>query len=624
MSDTKKSLEMTQGTSMVEPATALSRVHSEAEKASVGSSDPLKPYPTEEEFATLPRVPGSIPWTAWTVAIVEFAERFSYYGTTAVFVNFIQKPLPVGSHTGAGFLISPGSGALGLGQRASTGLTTFNNFWSYVTPLAGAYVADTYFGRYLTIQYSIVFALVGHVILILSAIPPVIVHPTASVAVFAVGLVIMGIGTGGFKSNISPLIAEQYKDDHAYVRVDKKGNREIVDPAVTTARIYIYFYMLINVGSLTGSLAMVYSEHYVGFWLSFLLPTIVFLIAPMILLYYKKFYTLSPPTGSVMATAYKLLRLAFKGRWSWNLAQTKRNFKDPEFWNVVKPSNFAPADRPAWMTFDDEWVDEVRRGLLACKVFLWYPLYYLAYNQMTGNLVSQASTMTLGGVPNDIIAKLNPISIIILIPLMDFVLYPLIARCGVNLTPIKKITAGFVLAALSMVAACVTQYYIYRMSPCGDHINASVKAGRKDCAAPFTVWIQIFPYALIGLSEVLASITKLEYAYTKAPKNMRSTVQAIALAMSAISSAIGQGLTALSEDPLLVWNYGSVAVIAMIGAIGFWLTFRVADRDEDALNNLKHSKYEGDAVVVEVDAESLQSRQVGASVDEKAGVKSVP
>lgn len=74
----------------------------------------------------------------------------------------------------------------------------------------------------------------------------------------------MGIGTGGFKSNISPLIAEQYKDQKAYVRVTKSGAKEIVDPATTTARIYIYFYLLINMGSLTGSIAMVYSEHFVG------------------------------------------------------------------------------------------------------------------------------------------------------------------------------------------------------------------------------------------------------------------------------------------------------------------------------------------------------------------------
>lgn len=121
-------------------------------------------------------------------------------------------------------------------------------------------MADEYFGRYLTIQYANIVSIIGHIILILSAIPQVITKPDTAIAIFSVGLVIMGIGTGGFKSNISPLIAEQYKDQKAYVRVRKNGVKEIVDPATTTARIYIYFYFLINCGSLTGSLAMVYSE----------------------------------------------------------------------------------------------------------------------------------------------------------------------------------------------------------------------------------------------------------------------------------------------------------------------------------------------------------------------------
>ncbi|CAG8975201.1 hypothetical protein HYALB_00004262 [Hymenoscyphus albidus] len=588
--DVKNSIEVTKGASMVEPVS----VSASEENSISDSQNLLGPFPTEEEFATLPRVPGRIPWTAWTVAFVEFAERFSYYGTTAVFVNFIQKDLPPGSKTGAGFLRSPGSGALGLGQRASTGLVTFNSFWSYFTPLFGAYLADQYWGRYLTIQYANLFSIIGHIILIIAAIPPVIVRPNAAIGVFSVGLIIMGIGTGGFKSNISPLIAEQYKDEKPYVRVNKKGLKEIVDPAVTTARIYIYFYFLINLGSLCGSLAMVYSEHYVGFWLSFLLPTIVYLICPLVLWYFKKSYVLSPPTGSVMAKAGKLVRLAFKGRWSWNLNTTKGNLRDPNFWDRVKPSEIRARGEvvPAWMTFDDEWVDEVRRGVLACKVFLWYPVYWLAYNQMTGNLVSQASTMQLGNVPNDIVSKLNPIFIIIVIPIMDFGIYPALRKMGVNLSPIKKITSGFILSSAAMISACVTQYYIYKLSPCGDNINALAKT-RKDCAAPFTVWIQVVPYGLIGMSEVMASITKLEYAYTKAPKNMRSTIQAIALFTSAISSALGQALTALSEDPLLVWNYGSVAVLAFLGGIGFYMTFRKADREEDKLNNLKESKFIG-------------------------------
>jgi len=45
------------------------------------------------------------------------------------------------------------------------------------------------------------------------------------------------------------------------------------------------------------------------------------------------------------------------------------------FWDAAKPSMLAPGERPAWMTFDDVWVNELRRGLAACKVFVWFPVY---------------------------------------------------------------------------------------------------------------------------------------------------------------------------------------------------------------------------------------------------------
>jgi len=67
----------------------------------------------------------------------------------------------------------------------------------------------------------------------------------------------------------------------------------------------------------------------------------------------------------------------------------------------------------------------------------------------------------------------------------------------------------------------------------------------------------------------------------------------INLAMSAISSAIGQGLTALSNDPLLVWNYGVVAVLAFFGGIFFWICFHNLDKDEDSWNSIAKSEYTG-------------------------------
>lgn len=84
----------------------------------------LGPTPTEEEKQTLPHMPGPINFAAFLIAFIELAERFSYYGSTIVFTNFIQQPLPEGSTTGA--TKTGQAGALGMGQQASTGLTTFN------------------------------------------------------------------------------------------------------------------------------------------------------------------------------------------------------------------------------------------------------------------------------------------------------------------------------------------------------------------------------------------------------------------------------------------------------------------------------------------------------------------
>ncbi|KAK0660709.1 Peptide transporter PTR2 [Lasiodiplodia hormozganensis] len=547
--------------------------------------------PTEEDLRTLLRVSGKIPWTTYTIAFVELCERFSYYGTTIVYVNYIQQPLPPGSNTGAGF--DGQSGALNRGQQASTGLTTFNSFWSYTCPLIGAYVADEYLGRFKTIQWSILISLIGHMFLIISASPAVITKPDTAMGIFAVGLVIMGCGTGGFKSNISPLIAEQITDiKPKVIRDEKTGQRVLSDPAITVARVFLYFYMMINIGSLVGQVCMVFAEKYVGFWLSFTLPTIMFLFCPMVLFWCKNKYRTTPPTGSVVAKAFRLIGLGAKGRFSLNPVRTVANFKNGDFWESVKPSHLGDA-KPAWMTFDDAWVDEVRRGFKACKVFTFYPLYWLAYNQMTNNLTSQAATMQLNGAPNDIINNLNPLSLIIFIPLVDNFLYPALRKVGINFTPLKRVAVGFLMAVLAMLAATATQHYIYKLGECGNQMNSCKNEDGEQIQAPINVWVQTLPYVLIGFSEIFASITGLEYAFTKAPHNMRSLVTAVFLFTSALGSALNQALVPLAEDPLLVWNYAVSAILAALGGIFFWICFHKLDKEEDKLNMLPDSVFTG-------------------------------
>jgi dipeptide/tripeptide permease len=46
-------------------------------------------------------------------------------------------------------------------------------------------------------------------------------------------------GTGMFKANISPLVAEQYKCTKLFVVTTESGERVIVDPSLTVLRVYM-------------------------------------------------------------------------------------------------------------------------------------------------------------------------------------------------------------------------------------------------------------------------------------------------------------------------------------------------------------------------------------------------
>jgi POT family proton-dependent oligopeptide transporter len=79
--------------------------------------------PTEEEKKTLRRVGDKVPKAAFLVAVVELCERFTYYGASGLFQNYIQRPLDG----------RDGPGALGMGHQGATGLSTFFQFWCYGT-----------------------------------------------------------------------------------------------------------------------------------------------------------------------------------------------------------------------------------------------------------------------------------------------------------------------------------------------------------------------------------------------------------------------------------------------------------------------------------------------------------
>lgn len=475
---------------------------------------------------------------------------------------------------------------MGKGIETASAINTFNTFWCYCLPLVSAYIADEYWGRYKTISWSIGAAILGHIILVVSATPPVIVNTNASFAVFVLGVIIMGLGTGGFKPNISALVVEQIPAVNLKVRTLESGERVIIDPTITQSRIYHYFYLFINIGALMGQIGMAYAEKYIGFWLAFLLPTAMFLTTPFIMWWGRKRYRQSSPAGSVTYKAIKTFFFCMRHRWHYNPYILWKRTHDGTLWDTAKPSNIEPRFRPKWMTFDDAWVDEVRRGFAACAVFCYFPVYWLAYNQLTNNLTAQAGTMTLKGVPNDVVNNLDPLALLIFVPLCDIFLYPGLRKMGIHFTAIKKITLGFLLASLSMIWAAVIQYYIYMTSPCGYRANNCYTDDGSVNPSPIIVWAQTGSYVLVAMSEIFAVITSMEYAYSKAPRNMRSLIQAINMFTNAISAAIAEALITLSRDPLLIWNYAVFAILTFVGGTLFIIQFWGLDKEEDELNNL--------------------------------------
>jgi POT family proton-dependent oligopeptide transporter len=145
-----------------------------------------------------------------------------------------------------------------------------------------------------------------------------------------------------------------------------------------------------------------------------------------------------------------------------------------------------------------------------------------------------------------------------------------------------------------MLYAAVLQHFIYQKNPC--HNNKPTECLNPDGTpnpSPMSVWIVAGPYVLIGISEVFASITSLEYAFTKAPKRMKSVVMAFSQLQNAFSSALNFALTAVNVENRFAWLFGSFGVASWVIGTIFFLVFRQLDKRETELNMIGQGEREG-------------------------------
>ncbi len=508
--------------------------------------------PSEQEMETLRHVADKLPVSAWLVAVVELCERFSYYGLSGPFMNYMMY----GPNDAT-------KGALGLGQSSATALSYFFQFWCYLTPIFGAFIADTYLGKYKTILYFSLIYIIGIAVLFITSLPMAI-KSGASMGGLVVAMIIIGLGTGGIKSNVSPLIAEQYTNTKHFIRVLKSGERVIVNPNVTIQSIFMIFYLCINIGSLSA-IATTTIENKVGFWAAYLLPLCFFTLGLLFLFLGRNKYIKKPPMGSVIPDCFKIITITMKN---------KGNFE------AAKPS-IREEKGESRVTWTDLYVEEVRTALNACKVFVFYPIYWVVYGQMVNSFISQASTMETHGIPNDIMQNIDPLSMIIFIPICDRLLYPALRRIGIKFKPITRITWGFLFSSIAMAYAAIIQNIIYNSGPCyKSPLNCDAS---ENGTIPNKVHVayQTPAYVFIAFAEIFASVTGLEYAYIKAPENMKSFIMSMFLLTNAFGSAIGMAVSPAAKDPNMVWVFTGLSIATFLAGCIFWGIFHKYNEMED-------------------------------------------
>jgi POT family proton-dependent oligopeptide transporter len=118
---------------------------------------------------------------------------------------------------------------------------------------------------------------------------------------------------------------------------------------------------------------------------------------------------------------------------------------------------------------------------------------------MGSNMVSQAATMNLNSLPNDILLNLNPLFCILLGSIYAHVIYPMLARFNIPFSPTRRISVGFLFAAVGIAAAAIIQQFIYAKSTCGNHANGCAS---DTTATKLTVWLQVPIYVLLANSEI--------------------------------------------------------------------------------------------------------------------------
>lgn len=162
-------------------------------------------------------------------------------------------------------------------------------------------------------------------------------------------------------------------------------------------------------------------------------------------------------------------------------------------------------------------------------LFSFTSVFWSLFDQTGSSWVLQAMKMNrhvlIFGMEIELLASqiqaANPFMVLILIPVCSYYVYPTINKLW-QLTPLRKIGIGLFLAVAPFLICAWIQM-------------------RIDAGAIPSIWWQVLAYVVLTMAEVLVSITMLEFAYTQAPKKMKSWIMTFYLGFI----GLGNGFAAL-------------------------------------------------------------------------------
>jgi POT family proton-dependent oligopeptide transporter len=387
----------------------------------------------------------------------EACERFSFYGMRNILTVFLIQYLLLNE--------VPNEVA-----RQTAAKAVFHDFVSlvYLFPLLGGFIADRFFGKYRTILWLSLLYCVGHLLLAVF---------DDNRQGFYAGLFLIALGSGGIKPCVSAFVGDQFTE----------RNKGLVKG------VFGLFYWIINFGSFFASLFIPLTLRNLGPAWAFGIPGVLMFIATVIFWVGRRHYTDVPPTGANPHSFLKVVRDALF---------PKQPVAGARSW----------LDKAASAGHPPEAIEGTRAVFRIMGIFAMIPVFWALFDQKASTWVVQATKLDLivGGfelAPSQLQA-LNPLMVMLLIPLNSFVVFPLLERRGIQVTPLRRMAAGMFVAGFSYILVAL--------------IQLSLDGGNK----PSVLW-QAAPYLVLTLAEVLVSATGLEFAYSQAPREMKGTIMSL-------------------------------------------------------------------------------------------------